>query len=343
MFFLIEKWFATVRNLEKNSIFVVMREDTIELFAEYLSNERRYSPATVEAYIRDVCGFVTFIKRNSNDGEYDPSLVTRGDIADWVMLMTDDEGKRATSVNRAISAVKSYFRLLQTRGVITTNPASLIGSQRVPQRPPTFIQEDAIRRIVITSIESVSDFSPSPASSEEIEKWQERYRRATNGAIVVLFYATGLRLAELVSLSTTSFGAHYATLRVVGKGNKERVVPLPSVAQSVMENYCKKWRPEICKSQEKVLFLTSKGEGMSRWQVERAVKATLADHGVQGKISPHILRHTFATHLLGGGADMRDIQELMGHSSLATTQIYTHNTAKELKEAYKRAHPRANK
>lgn len=320
-----------------------MRVDTIELFAEYLSNERRYSPATVEAYLRDVRGFVASVMRSSEEDKYDPSLVTRGDIADWVMSMTDDEGKRATSVNRAISAVKSYFRLLHARGIIPTNPALLIGSQRLPQRPPTFIQADVVRLMVRGAIASVEEYSPRPATPEAASEWGERYRKAVSGAIVILFYATGLRLAELVSLTTLSFGADYATLRVVGKGDKERVVPLPSVAQGVMANYCEKWRREICKSQEKVLFLTSEGEGMSRWQVERAVKATLADHGVQGKISPHILRHTFATHLLGGGADMRDIQELMGHSSLATTQIYTHNTAKELKEAYKKAHPRAKK
>lgn len=313
-----------------------MKEDALNQFEEYLRYERRYSPATVEAYLRDARGFCAWIERDGVSA--DLSLVTRNDIAEWVMSLTES-GRKATSVNRAVSAVKSLFRLLHSRGILPSNPAALIGTQRVPQRPPTFIHADRIKDIVGGAVESVSDFClPS-----EDDEWSARYTRALNGAIFILFYATGLRLAELVSLTTASFAPAYASLRVVGKGEKERVVPLPSLAQRVIAGYSEKWRREICKSQEKVLFLTSKGEVMSRWQIERAVKSTFAEYGVQGKISPHILRHTFATHLLGGGADMRDIQELMGHSSLSTTQIYTHNTAEELKKAYNKAHPRADK
>lgn len=313
-----------------------MKVDALSQFEEYLRYERRYSPATVEAYLRDVRGFCAWIERK---GEcVDLSLVTRNDIAEWVMWLTES-GHKATSVNRATSAVKSLFRLLHGRGIIPTNPAALIGTQRVSQRPPTFIQADRTEDIIRGAVEAVGDFCP--ATDEE--EWTARYVRALHGTIIILFYATGLRLAELVSLTTDSFASAYASLRVVGKGDKERMVPLPALARSVIAGYCEKWRREICKSQEKVLFLTSKGETMSRWQVERAVKSTLAEYGVQGKTSPHVLRHTFATHLLGGGADMRDIQELMGHSSLSTTQIYTHNTAEELKKAYKKAHPRADK
>lgn len=313
-----------------------MKVDALSQFEEYLRYERRYSPATVEAYLRDVRGFCAWIGRK---GEcVDLSLVTRNDIAEWVMWLTES-GHKATSVNRATSAVKSLFRLLHGRGIIPTNPAALIGTQRVPQRPPTFIQADRTKDIIRGAVEAVSDFCPATGE----EEWAARYVRALHGTIIILFYATGLRLAELVSLTTDSFASAYTSLRVVGKGDKERMVPLPALAQRVVAGYCEKWRREICKSQEKVLFLTSKGEAMSRWQVERAVKSTLAEYGVQGKTSPHVLRHTFATHLLGGGADMRDIQELMGHSSLSTTQIYTHNTAEELKKAYKKAHPRADK
>lgn len=313
-----------------------MKVDALSQFEEYLRFERRYSPATVEAYLRDVRGFCAWIERK---GEcVDLSLVTRNDIAEWVMGLTES-GRKATSVNRATSAIKSLFRLLHGRGIIPANPAALIGTQRVPQRPPTFIQADRTKDIIRGAVEAVGDFCP--ATDEE--EWMARYMRALHGTIIILFYATGLRLAELVSLTTDSFASAYASLRVVGKGDKERMVPLPALARSVIAGYCEKWRREICKSQEKVLFLTSKGEAMSRWQVERAVKSTLAEYGVQGKTSPHVLRHTFATHLLGGGADMRDIQELMGHSSLSTTQIYTHNTAEELKKAYKKAHPRADK
>lgn len=315
-----------------------MKVDALSQFEEYLRYERRYSPATVEAYLRDVREFCAWIGQGGDVGCVDLSLVTRNEIAEWVMWLTES-GHKATSVNRATSAVKSLFRLLHGRGIIPTNPAALIGTQRVPQRPPTFVQTDCTKDIIKGLVEAVSDFCP-PAEDEE---WSARYSRALNGTIIILFYATGLRLAELVSLTTDSFAFAYASLRVVGKGEKERVVPLPSLAQKIIADYCEKWRREICKSQEKVLFLTSKGEAMSRWQIERAVKSTLAEYGVQGKISPHVLRHTFATHLLGGGADMRDIQELMGHASLSTTQIYTHNTAEELKKAYNKAHPRADK
>ena len=320
----------------------MMKSETIKIFEEYLLAERRYSPATVEAYLRDVSSFIATVQ--SATAPYDPALVSREDIAEWVITLTEQEKRRASSVNRATSAVKAYFRLLHARGIVPSNPATLIGSQRIPQRPPTFIHADKARDIVRNAIEAVSDFAPRVTEGSEAQReWAEQYRRATSGAIIILFYATGLRLAELTSLTTHSFAADYASLRVVGKGYKERALPLPRTAQQIVRAYCEKWRREICISQEKALFLTSKGEAMSRWQIERAVKAVLTECGVQGKISPHVLRHTFATHLLGGGADMRDIQELMGHSSLSTTQIYTHNTAEELKKAYKRAHPRAKK
>ncbi|MBR4037543.1 MAG: site-specific integrase, partial [Tidjanibacter sp.] len=193
-----------------------MKVDTLKLFEEYLRSERRYSPATVEAYLRDVRGFVRHIAKLRDEplSDFDPSLVTRGDIADWVMAQSEKK-KRATSVNRATSAVKSYFGLLHARSIIATNPAALIGSQRIPQRPPTFIHADTAERIVSESIEAVSDFVPRPESPDLLAEWQQQYQRAVSGAIVILFYATGLRLAELTSLTTDSFTAGYATLRVV--------------------------------------------------------------------------------------------------------------------------------
>ncbi len=311
-------------------------------YERYLSAERRYSPATVKAYMNDVESFLASI--DSAGEEFDPQMVSRDDVAEWVMRLTD-AGRKPSSVNRAVSAVRSLFRWLQERGYTDHNPTLQVTSQRLPVRPPTFVRRDLAEELVQELSEVITAFTPRPVAIDrkELRNWESTYRDARNATLVLLFYATGLRLAEMEQLKMEDMGNDYADLRVVGKGHKVRIVPLIESIQKKISLYCEKWRPEICISHQKALFLTEKGEAMSRWQMERVVKQVLADHNIQGKISPHVLRHTFATHLLGSGADMRDIQELMGHATLTTTQVYTHNTAEELKKAYNKAHPRADK
>ena len=169
--------------------------------------------------------------------------------------------------------------------------------------------------------------------------------RSMRDALVVLFlYATGIRLAELIAIDRTDFGPEFRELHVTGKGDRERMVPVvPELRRRLFEYMAAIKRDDICKSGEKALFLTEQGRRISRTEVYRIVRGELTALGVQGKRSPHVLRHTFATHLMNGGADLREIQELLGHGSLNATQVYTHNSIAQLKEVYAGAHPRGNR
>ena len=169
----------------------------------------------------------------------------------------------------------------------------------------------------------------------------EDFRTERNSLIILMFYACGLRLAELVGIDRSDFSADYTSLRVRGKGDKQRMVPILEFLREKILHYLGLIeRQNICISSEKALFLTHKGKRISRSVVYRTVQEELTRAGVQGKKSPHVLRHTFATHLLNGGADMREIQELLGHASLQATQVYTHNSIARLREIYAKAHPR---
>ena len=168
--------------------------------------------------------------------------------------------------------------------------------------------------------------------------------RSMRDALVVLFlYATGIRLAELIAIDRTDFGPEFRELHVTGKGDRERMVPVVPELRRRFEYMAAIKRDDICKSGEKALFLTEQGRRISRTEVYRIVRGELTALGVQGKRSPHVLRHTFATHLMNGGADLREIQELLGHGSLNATQVYTHNSIAQLKEVYAGAHPRGNR
>ncbi|MEG2612297.1 MAG: tyrosine-type recombinase/integrase, partial [Alistipes sp.] len=199
-----------------------------------------------------------------------------------------------------------------------------VKSLKTPKRLPAFVPESRMVTVV-----------------EHCEDESEEFIMSRNALIVVLFYTCGLRLAELISINREDFADDYSSLKVRGKGDKERIVPiLEFVRENILHYISLIDGQNICILDKKALILTQKGKRISRSVVYRAVKAELQHEGVQGKTSPHVLRHTFATHLLNGGADMREIQELLGHASLQTTQIYTHNSITALKAIYAKAHPR---
>ena len=199
-----------------------------------------------------------------------------------------------------------------------------IPSLRTSQRLPAFVPESRMNGIV-----------------SECECDSEDFVRERNSLIILLLYTCGLRLAELVGIDRDDFSADFSSLRIRGKGDKERIVPmLEFVREKILHYIGLIERQNICISSEKALFLTHKGKRISRTAVYRTVQEELDRAGVQGKKSPHVLRHTFATHLLNGGADMREIQELLGHASLQATQVYTHNSIAGLREIYAKAHPR---
>ena len=291
-------------------------------FIRYLEAERRYSPLTVRNYRHDIELFLAWL--GISDTDSDLRRVTTEDIREWIIFRNEEGRLSAASINREISSLRSLFRWLLRTGVVSRDVAAPVASLKTSRRLPAFVPESRMSGIVSDCEQDSDDFT-----------------RERNSLIVLLFYACGLRLAELVGIDRRDFSEDYTSLRIRGKGDKERIVPiLEFVREKILHYIGLIERQNICISSEKALFLTHKGKRISRTEVYRTVRDELEKAGVQGKKSPHVLRHTFATHLLNGGADMREIQELLGHASVQATQVYTHNSIAKLREIYTKAHPR---
>lgn len=291
-------------------------------FIQYLTAERRFSPLTVRNYRHDVEKFLEWLA--CDEAQFDPRSVTSDDIRAWIIYRSETDKVGAASINREVSSLRALFRWLQRTGAVEKDIFRMISSLKTSRRLPAFVPESRMSAIV----------SGCEGDSED-------FLTERNSLIVLMFYACGLRLAELVGINRDDFAADYASLRIRGKGDKQRVVPiLEFVREKILYYLGLIERQNICISSEKALFLTHKGKRISRSVVYRTVQEELRRAGVQGKKSPHVLRHTFATHLLNGGADMREIQELLGHASLQATQVYTHNSITRLRDIYAKAHPR---
>lgn len=291
-------------------------------FTDYLEAERRYSPLTVRNYLRDVERFLAWL--GTDDAHFDANGVTTEDIRAWIIHRTEHGKVGASSMNRELSSLRTLFRWLLHTGAADKDIMLPIRSLRTAQRLPAFVPETRMTDVVEQCVEERPDF--------EAER---------DALMILLLYTCGLRLAELVAIDRGDFAADLSALRIRGKGDKVRVVPLMEFVREKILRYLDLiGRQNICNSSEKALFLTQQGKRISRSTVYRTVIGTLSRAGVKGKKSPHVLRHTFATHLMNGGADMREIQELMGHASLRSTQVYTHNSITRLREIYAKAHPR---
>lgn len=292
-------------------------------FIRYLEAERRYSPLTVRNYRRDIEGFLRWLGYDDPD-RVDVKEITTEQVRDWILYRTDTARLNAASMNREVSSLRALFRWLLRTGAVEHDIMRPIRSLKSPQRLPAFVSESRMGGIV-----------------RECGTESEDFVTERDTLIILLFYTCGLRLAELVGIDRDDFSADHTSLRVRGKGGKQRQVPVLEFVREKILHYLRLIeRQNICNSSEKALFLTLKGTRVSRSSVYRTVRRELRDAGVQGKKSPHVLRHTFATHLMNGGADMREIQELLGHSSLKATQVYTHNSIARLRETYRKAHPR---
>jgi integrase/recombinase XerC len=290
-----------------------------------LEAERRYSPHTVRNYRHDVEEFIEHLGVEHPE-DFRPGLVTGDDVRSWIVSLSDEKRLSPASINYKLSSLRSFFRWLRASGVVEGDPLHGIKALRTPKRLPVWIPETKMEEILPRLLEECGATDPA-----------ERQ----NALIILLFYSCGIRLAELTGVTVGDIADDFRSIRVHGKGDKTRVVPLPEP----MSERLKQWvdeisATEIWNSAEKPLFLTEKGKPLSRAAIYGAVKAGLERLGVQGKRSPHVLRHTFATHLLDSGADIREIQELLGHTSLAATQVYTHNSIAALKKVYAGAHPR---
>ncbi len=294
----------------------------LDRFIRYLQAQRRYSPLTVRNYRRDIERFVAWLGFTWEG--FDPARVTTDDIRNWVVHRTDEEHLSPASMNRELASLRSLFRYLRQTDAVARDVCRAVPTLRTSRHLPAFVPESRMGGIV-----------------DDCETTTDDFTTERDTLIVLLLYTCGLRLAELVAIDRDALSDDCRSLTVRGKGDKERLVPLlENVREKILHYLAIVERQNICISGEKALFLTRKGARISRSVVYRLVRDQLTQAGVQGKKSPHVLRHTFATHLMNGGADMREIQELMGHASLQATQVYTHNSIARLREAYAKAHPR---
>ncbi len=297
----------------------------IDAFMEYLLAERGLSELTLRNYRRDVERFFAWLQECGMSTE--PHDITAGDIREWILARSGNKGQKigAGSVNRELSSLKAFFGWLRKRGLVDRDITHNIKRLKQPKRLPAFVPESRMRTIV----------------ERCAEPEHQLFTVQRDALMILMLYTCGLRLAELVGIDRQDFSSDFRSLKVRGKGNKERVVPiLEDVRVKILAHISLIEGQNICNLEEKALFLTLKGRRISRSVVQRAVKRALTEGEVQGRKSPHVLRHTFATHLMNSGADIREIEELLGHTSLKATQVYTHNSIARLREVYRNAHPR---
>jgi integrase/recombinase XerC len=289
-------------------------------FMQYLKMEKHFSPYTVRSYQNDLEQFIDYV---SNEFEvFSPQDVDFKHIRGFIGSLIRG-GFKKSSAERKLAAMKSYFGFLSKRGIVKKNPAALVKSPRKEKRVPSFLSQ--------TDAERLMDLAQG---SRPID--------IRNRAILELLYGTGMRAQELCQLNTESISRGRGVVRVMGKGNKERMLPLGELVVSALDDYLGV-RNMLARSSSTndALFLNKNGGRLSTRSLQRIVHGFIGRVAQVAKASPHTLRHTFATHLLERGADIRSVQELLGHASLSTTQIYTHVTVKRLKKVYMKAHPRA--
>ncbi len=296
-------------------------------FAEYLALERRSSPHTVAAYRRDLSSLVEFLRERL---ERDPQLsdVSRMSLRSW--LGTVGEGLAATSIARKLSSVRAFYVFLGRTGEVRENPAALLQSPKLSRGLPLVLRAEAAAEVVE---------SPDAAPlGSEIERLRDR-------VMLELLYGSGLRVSELFGLDLDAVDLRGAELRVVGKGRKERIVPMSGKALEALAAYLPRRaelaHPSTRKLDERALLLSVRGRRLGVRAMQKLVQRYGALGAGRPDLHPHALRHSYATHLLEGGADLRVIQELLGHSSLATTQRYTHVSLDQLLTVYDKAHPLA--
>lgn len=296
----------------------------VDGFISYIEAERRYSPLTVRNYRRDIADFLEFIGVDKES--FDPNAIARADVEEWIVYLFEKRKLKAQSVNRSVATLRSFWKWMLGHGHANRDIVSVISQAKTPSRLPVFVSESRMEDVVALLRDDIAT---------------DDFERLRDAVIVLLFYTAGLRLAELANLKIGDISADYRTIRILGKGEKERIVPLIGRMGDILKKYFSQFSSQnICIGQKKALILSKKGEPISVRTIQRIVDRKLKGAGIQGKTSPHTLRHTFATHLLNEGADLREIQELLGHSSLKATQVYTHTNIEKLKEVYSTAHPR---
>ncbi len=290
----------------------------LQSFLNYIRFEKRYSQHTLISYQTDLEQFFAYLASQFDAPPVDK--ITAMFVRSWLAEMKEDEIS-SKSINRKISSLRSFFKYAMKTGVIEQSPMATVTAPKISKRLPSFVEEK--------DIATLFDYVEFP------DTWKGRTERL----VLLLFYSTGMRLSELINLKESQIDPSHAQVKVVGKGNKERIIPVSKELMGEMQTYI----AEKLNHQEGVpnVFVNEKGKPLQPRSVYSFVKDHLAKVTTIQKKSPHILRHSFATHLMNNGADLNAVKELLGHSSLAATQVYTHNTIEKLKDVFKKAHPKA--
>jgi len=299
-------------------------KESVEGFLNYISVERGVSPNTVKAYRNDLHQFVDFFDANLSgpNGDRPWSGVDEESISTYLLSLSE-RGYSDTTRARKIAAVKSLFSFLLDEGLVAKNPTENLGSPRIGRYLPEVLTVEEVETLLRT------------AQGNTAESMRDR-------AMLELLYASGVRVSELVSLDVEDINMEQGFVRCFGKGGKERIIPLHTGAVEVFKAYLTEGRANLANSRSgQAAFLNTKGDRLTRQGFWLILKRLSKLAGIHCKITPHTLRHSFATHLLRGGAPLRHVQELLGHSSIATTQVYTHLTSEFVRTEYDKAHPRA--
>jgi integrase/recombinase XerC len=292
----------------------------VQSFIQYLQFEKRYSHHTIISYQTDLQQFFAFLI-----SQYDgPSLseITAGFVRSWLAEMRNED-ITPKSLNRKISSLKSFFKYQIKVGEVKQSPMTTIVSPKVGKRLPSFVSESDMGTL------------------QQYVEFPDTWKGQTDKLLLDLLYATGMRLSELIGLQESQLDIANGQVKVLGKGNKERIIPVSKELANQLDSYINDKKQSFSNLPFSNLFVNEKGKPLYPKYVYNVVKANLSLVTTLQKKSPHVLRHTFATHLTNNGADLNAVKELLGHSSLAATQIYTHNTIEKLKDVYKKAHPKA--
>lgn len=290
----------------------------IDEFLDYLKYERYRSDCTVNGYGSDLMAFKDYVE--ALEAELSWENIDEDIIRGWMESMMD-KGNSATSINRRLSSLRAFYRFALSRKKVTRDPAYQVKGPKKAKPLPQYLREEEMDRLL------------------DADFWSDIYKDVRARTIILTFYSTGMRLSELVGLNDASFDTASNQFKVLGKRNKERIIPFGPELKEALEVYRKR-RDEELGFKPEALFANDKGQRMTSDQVRAIVRENLAKVSTLKKKSPHVLRHTFATAMLNNDSGLESVQKLLGHESLATTEIYTHTTFEQLRKAYDKAHPR---
>lgn len=287
----------------------------IQDYMNYLSLERQLSPNTIDGYKRDLEDFYKFVNKSYR-------VIFKEDIIKYIEYLNKKVGPK--TINRHIVSIKNYFKYLERNNLIKNNPMTDITGLKTPKKMPRVLSVEDVDKLLDIELKDAYDYR--------------------NKAMLELMYSSGLRVSELLDLELNNIDFNMNLVRIFGKGSKERIVPIDDIATKYLFEYINVYRKTLLKNKESdLLFLNSRGSRLSRQGFFKILKQIAKEKGIKKELSPHTLRHSFATHLLNHGADLRSIQTMLGHENIETTQIYTHVSNNYVKENYDEAHPRSKR